>query len=257
LKTITVPTLFHINLNFDLAPPAKRYFAYVLDWLFKLAYILFISLFKNINFDANLNLLLISFVLFSPLIFYTLWQEYFLKGQTLGKKIFGIKVVNSNGIAPSLSQCTIRWIFLLADVYLILLMGFMVTWALAFVIFSPVVGIVTIATNPNQQRLGDMAANTYVTMAKEQEFSIFDTIYAYATQRKQSYDVLYPEVVKLNDRDMTMVKSILEKAESDIDHDLADRLAQHIKKVLQINSNLDDVTFLKKLLFEYNYLTKN
>jgi len=62
-------------------------------------------------------------------------------------------------------------------------------------------------------------------------------------------------VIRLSDKDMTIVKTLLEKSEIEINYELAHKLASHIKKVLSIESSLDDYQFLKKLLEDYNYLS--
>ena len=68
------------------------------------------------------------------------------RGQTLGKMLLGIKVVREdNGEVPGLGAAAIRTVLRLID-------G----------IFAYLVGFIAIQISSNNQRLGDMAANTLV-----------------------------------------------------------------------------------------------
>lgn len=81
------------------------------------------------------------------------WLLYFTyfegtTGQTLGKKIMGIKVVKENGDQPSFMDALIRTILRIID-------------GIAFYL----VGFIVILVSEKKQRLGDMAAGTIVVEA--------------------------------------------------------------------------------------------
>jgi len=81
------------------------------------------------------------------------WLLYFTyfegtSGQTLGKKIMGIKVVKENGDQPSFMDALIRTILRIID-------------GIAFYL----VGFIVILVSEKKQRLGDMAAGTIVVEA--------------------------------------------------------------------------------------------
>jgi hypothetical protein len=61
--------------------------------------------------------------------------------------------------------------------------------------------------------------------------------------------------MKLSDRDINTVKSILDVAARKVDHQLATSAAQKIKNHLQINNDLPPFEFLELLLRDYNYLS--
>ena len=124
-----------------------------------------------------------------------------------------------------------------------------------FLMFSPLVGLIIMSTNKYHQRIGDIAANTYLVNSKEQAFSIFDTIYAYSAQFKDEYIPKYPEIMRLNDKDMTILKKVLEESESTYDEAMSEKLAKHIKKILDIETLEENYIFLKQLLKDYNFLS--
>jgi uncharacterized RDD family membrane protein YckC len=255
MKTVNIPTYLNIDLTFEMADAGRRAGAYLIDWVVKGVYIFLLS---SILISFNIENDIILFFLFSPFIFYSFLLEWLNKGQTVGKMLLGIRVVGLTGSFPSVSQCAIRWMFLLVDAYLFALLAFMNSWFWVVFIFSPFIGFIFMQLNKYQQRLGDMAAQTYLVKAVEKEYTIYDTIYAYSTistLQNNDYVAQYPEVIRLSDNDMTIVKSLLEKSKENTDYLLASKLTAHIKKILNIESRENEYVFLRKLLEDYNYLS--
>lgn len=252
MNAINIPTFLNIDLSFNLSGPGRRYGAFFIDWAIKIGYVFLISsLFMIDIFSSNFFL---SFIIYMPFFFYTFLLEWLWKGQTIGKKLMSIKVIGTDGNHPSVSQCAIRWMFLFADAYVFSLAAFIDPMFSAMAIFGPLVGAIMIGATKTEQRLGDIAAKTYIVSTKETHYSIEDTIYAYSNKRN-NYTVKYPEVVKLSDKDMTIIQNLLEKSENQMDSDLTNRLAEHVKKILKIQSTDADLVFLKALLSDYNHLT--
>jgi len=77
---------------------------------------------------------------------YGMAMEWFFRGQTLGKRLLGIRVVDIQGLRLAFSQVAIRNLFRAVDI----LPGFYLVGGLAMLL------------NRRQQRLGDLAANTIV-----------------------------------------------------------------------------------------------
>ncbi|MCP9768529.1 RDD family protein [Lacihabitans sp. LS3-19] len=254
MNAINIPTFLNIDLAFTLSGTARRFGAFFIDWIIKFGYVFFISFVFSIPIFSDSFLL--GFVIYLPLFFYTFLLEWLFKGQTVGKKLMNIRVIGVDGNYPSVSQCAIRWMFLLADAYVFFLAALITPWFGAVSFLGPLVGALLIGLTKTEQRLGDIAAQTYVVSAKEDHFSIEDTIYSYANKRT-NYIVKYHEVMKLSDKDMTIIKNLLEKSENQIDSDLANRLAKHVKKLLKIETEENDMLFLKNLLRDYNYLSIN
>jgi uncharacterized RDD family membrane protein YckC len=253
MKTVNIPTFLNIDLSFEMAAVGRRFGAYFIDWGIKIIYIVII--FSTLEVGMVKGSTLYSFIIYSPFYFYSFILEWLNKGQTIGKMLVGIKVIGLDGNSPTVSQCAIRWMFLFVDSYMFALLVFMNPMFGFFVIMSPLVGCLFIVLTKQNQRIGDIAAQTYIVQAKETEVSIYDTIFSYAVSKKKNYNVLYPEIIKFTDKDMTIVKNLFEKSEMYYNYELAHKVANHIKKMLEIESKESDDVFLKKLLEDYNYLS--
>lgn len=252
MDAFNISTFLNVDLSIDLAKTWKRYFAYVLDWVFKGAYVFFIFYVSSERYIFDH--FLISFFVFMPVYFYTFIMEWLFKGQTLGKMVMKIKVVGEDGNPPSVSQCFVRWVFLFVDAYSSVLLTFLSSWAAVFSAFGPLVGIAKIEKSAYKQRFGDLAAGTFVVNAKDEYFTIEDTIYAY-TNHHQNYKVTYPEVMRFSDKDMTLVKNILERSQESHDEELLEKLTTRVKELLEIESKESNELFLKRLLSDYNHLS--
>lgn len=71
-------------------------------------------------------------------------------GQTLGKRVMGIRVVGRDGRTPSFGKSAIRNVLRIVD---------------NFPYFLPLLGLVLIIVTGQHQRIGDMAADTVVVRA--------------------------------------------------------------------------------------------
>jgi uncharacterized RDD family membrane protein YckC len=253
MKTVNIPTFLNIDLSFEMASIGRRFVAYFIDWGIKIIYIVLVSSVLSISLFSNSTLF--SFLIFTPFFLYSFLLEWLNKGQTIGKLLLGVKVIGLDGNPPTVSQCAIRWMFLLVDSYFFALAVLINPIFAGIMLFSPLVGCLMIAITNLQQRIGDIAAQTYIVKAKETEVSIYDTIFSYSVSKKKDYNVLYPEIIKFTDRDMTIVKNLFEKSETYYNYELAHKVANHIKKTLGIQSKDSDDVFLKKLLEDYNYLS--
>ncbi|MEO6948790.1 MAG: RDD family protein, partial [Ginsengibacter sp.] len=116
MSIIKIETIFNIDLEFEIAELYKRIFAYLLD--LTLLIIFFISMksfyYGGISTDSSyleshmgLDILTISL----PMLLYAPVSEILMNGQTLGKKLFNIRVISLDGGEPSVVQYLIRWIF--------------------------------------------------------------------------------------------------------------------------------------------------
>lgn len=250
MDTLKIPTFLNVELSIQLAGTWRRYFAFAMDWVFKAGYIFIV-------FYAGTGSYLAGGLfkgLFLPVCFYSFLSEWLFRGQTPGKMILRIKVVGQDGNPPSAAQCLVRWMFLFVDAYSTVLLAFINSWTVVFTAFGPLVGIARIERSPFRQRFGDLAAGTFVVNTHDDYATVEDTIYSYMTFH-QNYRVTYPEVIRFSDKDMTLVKNLLEKSEHQYDEELLNKLAKRIKELLKISSEESDPVFLKKLLNDYNYLS--
>src|ERR1051325_3778146 len=108
-----------------------------------------------------------------PVMFYDLLCEMLLNGQSVGKKVMGIKVISLNGNQASFGQYFIRWLFRIVD----------------FSFSGSIVALVMVAVSEKKQRLGDLVAGTVLVKTKPR-IQISDTIFQ---QHEENYQVTYPE----------------------------------------------------------------
>ncbi|HET6768474.1 MAG TPA: RDD family protein [Chitinophagaceae bacterium] len=256
MPSIQINTPFNLALDFEVAGLHKRILAYFIDlsilviysWGMKAFLADIISLEHN---KYGIDILLVSI----PMLLYSFVCEVSLRGQSLGKKIVGIRVMSLEGGEPTISQYLLRWatrFFEWPLVFSPVMPGFGVLVQLFFVGFFGVFVVIIIAISKANQRLGDLGAGTVVVDVKSKTY-LHETIFLDVSAK--DYIVEYPEVMKLTDRDINTIKSILDVASRKGDLKLAASAAEKIKTHLKIKSSLYPFDFLEKVLMDYNYIS--
>lgn len=262
MSVIRIMTNFNIELEFPAAPFHRRLFAWVIDIviLYLYAYIS-INILEGISNEKGIWVMLI--LLLIPFLCYHLICEVTMNGQSFGKKIIGIRVVNENGGQPNIGQFVIRWLIRTSDlmaVVIILMAPAAVQmgngeffWSVAIPMGLFLTDIILVNASKKNQRLGDMLAHTLLIKAN-QKHSIQDTVFLNIAD---NYKPSFPQVMQLSDRDMNSLKSILDTARKRGDFDLAAMASEKIKTHLKIETSLSPFEFLEVLLKDYNYLSAN
>ncbi|HSK13991.1 MAG TPA: RDD family protein, partial [Phnomibacter sp.] len=209
----------------------------------------------GMRYPLGFDILLVTL----PMLFYHLVMEAVFQGQSIGKKLAGIRVLSLQGGEPNIGQYLMRWIFRVWEWPMVFGIIAFSTWGLFFQFlvccFLGLAVIVTISVTNKHQRLGDMAAGTAVVDTRKQ-FSISDTIFQ--DINKENYRVAFPEVMRLSDRDINAIKAVLTQTKETGRFETAHRIAGRVKEVLRIESRMEVLDFLEKLLDDYNYLaTRN
>jgi uncharacterized RDD family membrane protein YckC len=189
-----------------------------------------------------------------PLLLYHLICEIVFHGQSIGKKAMGIRVMSVEGGDPGISQYLLRWFFRVWEwplVFSFVYPGLLIIYQLIIVGFFGIIVVIIIAVTAKNQRLGDLAANTAIVNTKINT-SIHDTVFMEITQK--DYAVKFPQVLKLSDRDINTIKSVLDQTYKSNKYETAHRIAARIKNVLQIETDLEVDIFLERLIADYNYL---
>ena len=261
MSIIQIATPFNIDLEFEIAEFHKRLFAYAIDFgIILLYYIsmkhLYYGGFKTESSDELMSHVGIDILTISlPMLLYSLVTEVLLHGQTIGKKIMKIRVISLEGGEPTLGQYLLRWMF----------KGFEWPFMFGYTFFSSenllsyiivtgflgVIVVIIIAITKKSQRLGDLAANTVVVNTKS-KLSVNDTIFKEITQT--DYKVLFPEVLRLSDRDINTIKNVVSHYKKTNNPDTCNRVAYKVQAVLKVNTDMYSIEFLEKLLEDYNYL---
>ena len=270
MALIKVPTSFNIEVEFEIPEFYRRLLSLLIDVTIEiiyaiLAFRLLMEIARNYNWrsdDSMYDLSAIQMLLWVPIMIYHIVMEITMNGQSIGKKIMGMRVVNENGGKPSISQFVIRWLLRLSDLWILSLLfvilsggagmqgwetGSLILLALAFLITD----IVLVASSLKGQRIGDILAKT-ILIRTSSKASIEDTVFQ---EVEESYTPSFPQIMRLSDRDINAIKSILESSRKKNDHIMATSAADKIKNHLQIQTDLDPQVFLEILLKDYNYLS--
>jgi uncharacterized RDD family membrane protein YckC len=243
MQTIEIQTAQNVNIEYPVASVGDRVVAAIIDQLIMVGYliaIIFLYIWLlNLTEGSPLHFPVAYFViLFLPLFFYHLLCETFLNGQSFGKKIMKMRVVKLDGSQAGIGSYFLRWILAPIDIY--------------FTYGS--VGLITMLINGKGQRLGDLAANTTIVKLKT-EAKLDDTI---LQATPVNYEVKLPEVSNLNDKDISIVKEVLDLNYKNPDAMMYEKILhktkEAIEKKIRITSNLHPLTFLDTVLKDYNYL---
>jgi uncharacterized RDD family membrane protein YckC len=254
---IQIGTAFNIDLEFEIAEFHKRLLAYFIDFalllgfLFSMKYVLYNEFLLHWDESVGIDILVISL----PMLLYSLLTELSFNGQTLGKKIMAIRVISLEGGEPTFGQFLLRWITRFFEwPFFFGYIAFSTTNVFAYSFITGLLGIavvIIISVSHKNQRLGDMLAGTVVVNTKS-ALTLDDTVFMQID--KTDYKVMFPEVMRLSDRDINTIKGVLTQANKRNNYDMSHRISLKIKEVLQINSDMRVDQFLEKLLADYNYL---
>lgn len=232
MDNIQIQTTQNVNIEYEVASIGDRILATLLDYLFFAAYLIlvFVLLASIVSMQGNMYL---SILLCLPVLFYDLVCETFLEGRSFGKMIMKIKVVKLDGTSPAFGAYLIRWLLRIIDIRL----------------FSGGIALIAIVANDKGQRLGDMAAGTTVIKMK-QKVTLNDTI---LLRSRPEYKIVFPEVNRLSDRDVAIIKEVIQLSIRTNNQEAISKLALKTKATMQVSSNLPDSQFLSTVLQDYSH----
>ncbi|MEO7394600.1 MAG: RDD family protein [Chitinophagaceae bacterium] len=269
MAVIKVPTNFNIELEFEIPEFYRRFMALLIDMIIEYFYLriaigIYSSYQRNLSYNeegTQHNLWAIGLLLFLPIMIYHVLLEITMNGQSLGKKITGIRVVDENGGKASISQFVIRWLLRLSDLWIVAILIFLATdtrfenaesiFIVVFGLIFLITDIVLVVSSEKGQRIGDILAKT-ILIKTTTKGNIEDTVFI---EVADSYVPSYPQIMQLNDKDINAIKSILETARKRSDFNMAEAAARKIRVHLKIESSQSPFEFLDVLLKDYNYLS--
>jgi len=269
MKRLQIKTAQNVNINFTLSNVGQRLLAFSIDNILKFAYLYFAIEFLDLNmFETALegdswSIKAIEVVILLPVTFYSLYSELLLGGQTIGKKMLHLKVINIEGFKPSITDFIIRWFLRVVDFNLFMLLyiyvsslglGNEIGMLMTLLLFGKMIGFFLILFTNNNQRFGDLIANTVVISLKDTvKFS--DTILENISNK---YIPTYPNVIKLSDNDARIIKTTFQSAVKFNDYNTLIKLRSKIQEVTQIKSlHRTDKEFIDIVLKDYNFYTQN
>lgn len=245
MSELSITTTQNVNINFNTASAGERVLAYLLDLVVIIAY--YVVIYYIILNLLNGEQLMVGFdewteraiqgIISLPVLFYALWQESLMEGQTFGKRIMKIKVIKIDGYQASFGDYLIRWILRIVEV----------TPPLSFI------GLISMMVSGKTQRLGDMAAGTAVITLKN-NININHTI---LKEVNDAYVPVYPLVIKLTDNDVRIIKETYEVSLKSTDLEMIAKLQAKIENVTGIKSvSANSMAFVDTVLHDYNFYTQ-
>lgn len=245
MSELSITTTQNVNINFTTASVGERVLAYLLDVVIIMSYygvvlFLILSVFdmSNLTESDGASVMAVYGLISLPVVFYALFFENLMEGQTVGKKILKIKVIKIDGYQSSFADYLIRWLFRIIEV----------TPPFSFI------GLIVMVINDKTQRIGDMAAGTAVITLKN-KININHTI---LTELKNDYVPTYPLVIKLTDNDVRIIKETYDTALKSADYEIIAKLVSKIESVTGIKSvSNTNMAFVSTIIKDYNYYTQN
>ncbi len=223
-------TAQNVNLEHKLADLGTRIAAYLIDFIIKFGYMLFIFILISASGMIESPMLMSFF--FLPIMLYTLLFEIFNEGQTPGKKAQNIQVISADGAPVSIGQYFTRWLFCIIDFYLL-------SWSIA---------LISIGASNKNQRLGDIVANTLV-ISNKQAKRLEDTGYQ---DYDESYMPTYPSVTNLSSEDIRIIREVLSNNSKNA-FTIVTQTSNRIELILNVKKTESSRSFLNRVIKDFNY----
>lgn len=215
MKTITVITPANIEVEYKLAGVGARIAALIIDSLLQLtATALFGGILFSINrhtgYMARYSTILAIFLVISFLIYfgYFIVCEMIMNGQTIGKRMFGLRVIRDNGQPIEFAQSLLRGI-------------------IRSTLDMMYVGLFVILFSKKHKRLGDMAAGTIVVIERYNT-QFFDPMF-----EVQNWDMpdFLPPLMDMTPEERAIVVDWLRRRETlpDYGMEIEEKLAEYFE----------------------------
>jgi uncharacterized RDD family membrane protein YckC len=265
MATVKINTAYNVQIDFELAGLDKRFFAWLIDFVIRLFYWLLIDGFARSLFyenfmdeDAMQKYYIARIIGLIPILFYYAIFEVFFNGQTIGKRLMKIRVASIDGYTPTVTQYLTRWVFRLIDlgfisIFFIYGSALYEGWLSLVFIVPNIVAIIMVLNSKKEQRLGDVASGT-VVIRLNPSTQISDTIFEHVAA---DYVVRYPNVLRLSDRDVTIIKTALQNARKTGYDTTLWHITEKLKTVLSLDQVDEPYYFLETVIRDYNYLSSH
>lgn len=234
MQTIKVRTTQNVFIHYPVGSVGDRILAYLLDRLILVVYtVAIVALFINIEMEEVwIWIVVIGF----PWLFYHLFFEIYMNGQTPGKRAMNIKVIRLDGTPATIGDYLLRWIFSFVDFY----------------ILSGALAVIVVAVGGKGQRIGDVVAGTSVIKLVQQKEVTASDVFVTA---EAEHTVTFAQVVHLSERDIELIQRALEanRDQGNIQPVLA--VTERIKSLLGVQTDLSPVNFLTTVIKDFQHLT--
>lgn len=233
MQTIRVRTTQNVFIHYPLGSIGDRIVAYLID---RVILVLYGAAVVVALISLSVELWWVYVILLGiPFVFYSLFFEIFMDGQTPGKRVIKIKVVRLDGTQATIGDYLFRWLFSIIDFQL-----------------SGAVAVITIAMNGKGQRLGDLVAGTTVVKLVEQREITASDIFITS---EETYQPTFEQVTRLSARDIEVIQRALETASRQGNMQPVILVSERIRSLLGIQTDLAHTEFLYAVVKDFNHLT--
>jgi len=233
LGRLEVETPDHVVLRYDLAGGGNRGFAAVVD--FVLAALVFVGALWSFSLLSDPLPAARPFFGVLVLVTFTIAWSYFVllewlwQGQTVGKRLYGLRVIRDDGAPAGFVAVLVRNVIRIVD-FLPLFYG---------------LGLLMIIFTSRSQRLGDLAAGTYVVRAPRPQLDYFSlrTVTPLGDGRSIETRALPAEMQRLVREFVAREARLAPKDRARVAKQIADRIRPFALELAV--SDGDDVEFLR------------
>lgn len=221
----------YVKLQYDVDNTGARVLAYVIDNFFMtVLYYIAYTIVDKAPWDRGVDgfLYFVFFIVALVLVFFNMAFELLFSGQTIGKMVMKIKVINSDCLPPTFLQSFYRWIMVPIDFF---------------------VGLFFIARS--NQRLGDILSGCYVVgcrSGKQDKVNIANE-FAYLSP---TYKVHYPAAEKLTGEQVLAIQKVLHNYVYKSSHKLIERKVK--EKLNLTKTEVSGRAFLQTVMNDYKYI---
>ena len=239
MNKLLVNTPQNVQIEYNIAVLGPRLTAFIIDSVIRIAYIYFVlELLSSANFNDDWLEIGTYSLLLLPSFIYPVLLETIMNGQTIGKWVTQIRVVQMDGQAASFYNYFTRWLIGIFEI--------MMT--------SCTVAFLSIIINKKGQRLGDIAANTVLINLKP-KLGLDQTIFK---EVDTTYDIKFPEVAKLSDRDINIVNDNFQRALKTDNYEILESLTRRLEDIMEIDSNgMGFKNFIETVIQDHYHFHRN
>ena len=235
MSTIRIQTTQNVTLEYEIASAGERVLAALIDYGLYVVWFIGWSLLNN-AYDLAPHGRAGQVVMLLPTTFYMLACEVFFNGQSLGKKARHLRVVRLDGTRAGLGDYLLRW--LLRPLEILMTVG--------------VLAFITILLNGRGQRLGDIAAGTGVISLKTRAAA--RNPLAAEAALVEGYQPVFIQAATLTDHDVALIRRLVYQGSRQGNYVLLNEVANKVKAVTGIRTDLPDLPFLQTVLRDHAHL---
>ena len=229
----SINTSQNVNIQYEMAGMGDRVIALIVDLLILTGISIAVSLLlSSVKLSPDYKTAL--YILFSFVAFlFQFIQEWFMNGQTVGKKYREIKVIHKSGHQASLWQIFIRNLIRPVDM-----------------IYG--LGVLVVFFSKKNQRLGDLAANTIITKHRKNDYLKASVL----ADDFDNYQAVYEksDIFKLDENDIELIKELINRESTKQNWELVALLCKKIEEKSNTSKeSLNSLSYLKTIVKDFNY----